>query len=174
MTTCVLSWLKPDERGRTRLRLGAGRRQFHHRRVLECKLGRPLLPGMIACHTRMPGGHPKNCIRPDHLYEGTPAGNQRDSVADGTQVSARKTHCVQGHEYTLDNTGYRTNGYRVCRQCTQAWRQQYRRSVPVKTHCPQGHPYIGENLYVSSTGGQHCRKCHAAVERTRRKKKKEN
>jgi len=55
------------------------RLQGAHRLALEIKLGRPLIPGMFACHTC---DNPP-CIRPEHLFEGTSADNARDSLAKG-------------------------------------------------------------------------------------------
>lgn len=46
-----------------------------NRLVLESVLGRPLRPGMMACHTDNP-----RCIRPAHLYEGTASQNMRDAM----------------------------------------------------------------------------------------------
>jgi hypothetical protein len=56
----------------------------HHRVALEEKLGRPIRPGMFACH------HCDNppCVNPEHLYEGTPADNTRDMMTRGRQVLA--------------------------------------------------------------------------------------
>jgi hypothetical protein len=46
-----------------------------NRAVLEIKLGRPILPGFLACH------HCDNppCCNPGHLYEGTSGDNNRDA-----------------------------------------------------------------------------------------------
>lgn len=47
--------------------------------ALEVKLGRPITPGMKACHTC----DNKPCCNMDHLYEGTTKQNARDAVERG-------------------------------------------------------------------------------------------
>lgn len=47
--------------------------------VLEAALGRPLSPGMLACHTC----DELLCVRVDHLYEGSFADNLRDALERG-------------------------------------------------------------------------------------------
>lgn len=47
-----------------------------HRYALERKLGRPIGPGMYACHKC---DNPP-CVNPDHLYEGSPQDNVDDAV----------------------------------------------------------------------------------------------
>jgi hypothetical protein len=53
--------------------------QLVSRLVLEMVLGRPLAPGMFACHTC---DNPP-CFLPDHLFEGTQADNVHDMKAKG-------------------------------------------------------------------------------------------
>ena len=56
-----------------------GKPYLKARLILEWKLGRPLLPGMYACHTCDNG----RCIQPEHLWEGTNSENIQDSVRKG-------------------------------------------------------------------------------------------
>ena len=56
----------------------------------------------------------RNCVRPAHLDPVTHEENQRRGMA-----GELKTHCIHGHEYTLENT-YRPPGKptsRACRTC---------------------------------------------------------
>lgn len=50
-----------------------------HRAALEAKLGRPLLPGMKACHTC----DNRQCIEREHLFEAPQLDNVRDMIAKG-------------------------------------------------------------------------------------------
>lgn len=77
---CLEHLCAPEVRGYGRAQLGAVRHSRAHW-MLSWKLGRPLLPGMIACHTC---DNP-SCIRPEHLYEGTPKTNATDRVKRGRQ-----------------------------------------------------------------------------------------
>ena len=59
------------------------------------------------------------CIRPEHLEPVT----RKENILRGQgacAVNARKTHCVRGHAFTLDNTYYDTAGGRECRTCRKA------------------------------------------------------
>lgn len=56
------------------------------------------------------------CINPAHLEPVTSRENTMRSPISLTAISAAKTHCPAGHEYTLENTRYQANG-RVCREC---------------------------------------------------------
>ena len=58
-------------------------------------------------------------VNPDHLEPVTPVENKRR--ADGwAGVNARKTHCIHGHKFTVENTRIDGNGRRRCRACNRA------------------------------------------------------
>jgi len=57
------------------------------------------------------------CVNPEHLFLGTNKDNVDDKMAKGRHQNQGKTHCINGHEFTLENTIVRKNGYRNCRIC---------------------------------------------------------
>ncbi len=61
------------------------------------------------------------CCNPKHLKAGTKALNNIDRDTKGRHISweSRKTHCPQGHEYTLNNTYLNKRGGRQCRECNR-------------------------------------------------------
>lgn len=69
----------------------------------------PIPEGLFICH------HCDNppCVRPEHLFLGTPKDNTHDAIAKGRLAFQRKTHCPKGHEY--DHKTKR--GERVCLEC---------------------------------------------------------
>lgn len=85
--------------------------------------------GMFVCHRcDVP-----LCVRPDHLFLGTPADNTRDMQQKGRN---RKPACRKGHAFTPENTLLTKSG-RVCRTCRREysrmyWRKYRRYSLSVK------------------------------------------
>lgn len=66
----------------------------------------------------------RNCVNPNHLEAVT----FRENVLRGIGIcahNARKTHCKQGHTFTIENTILRSWGGRECRTCKKANRQRY-------------------------------------------------
>lgn len=85
-----------------------------------------------------------------------------------------ETHCLNGHEYTEENTfffpeGTRKAGKPGCKICRRnAVMRHLGRPTsddPVgkanrdKTHCPLGHEYVGDVVYYDSLGNRHCVVC---------------
>lgn len=63
------------------------------------------------------------CFNVAHLFLGTPQANTLDMVRKGRHhySPSRKTHCVNGHEFTLENI-YRAPSRpnkRVCKECSR-------------------------------------------------------
>jgi hypothetical protein len=91
-----------------------GRNGLAHRYALALKLGRPILPGLMACH------HCDNpsCVNPDHLYEGTASDNMQDKW--DRDRHPRLTHCKTcGMEWTEATTLIDKRGKRRCRNCNR-------------------------------------------------------
>ena len=118
-----LFWMgTKDNDGYGRIVIG-GERVPIHRVVLENKIGRKIREGYQSLHTC----HTPSCVEEEHLYEGTQADNNRDTVQEGRHVGwgdfhAAKTHCPQGHPYSEINT-YHYRSERHCKQCKKERKQ---------------------------------------------------
>lgn len=103
------------------------------------------------------------CVNPDHLEAVTAKVNTLRSEAVSAK-NARKTHCVNGHEFVGENL-YLTpdKKYRVCTQCIREWKRRWRaknrKPRPVITHCQKGHDYTADNTIISSRGYKVCKIC---------------
>lgn len=65
------------------------------------------------------------CVNPDHVRPAT----NRENVLRGIGIAAmnaRKTHCIHGHEFSIENTYYRPNGARDCRTCMRMRHESYK------------------------------------------------
>ena len=60
------------------------------------------------------------CVRPGHLFLGTPGDNMKDMVTKGRSKS-KETHCRNGHLFDEQNTYWRPDrpGRRTCRACNR-------------------------------------------------------
>jgi hypothetical protein len=139
---------------------GAEKRYMAHRFVWEQIVG-PIEKGMVLDHLCKN----KRCVNPEHLEMVTQAMNAYRGGADGG--NAAKTHCPRGHEYSPENTYYRSNGWRQCRACARAlMREKKYRYDYIYLYRP-GHPIADKSgrvqehrmvLYHAIGPGPHC--CH--------------
>lgn len=87
-----------------------------HRVSYKLQYGQPS-PQLCVLHTC----DNRICVRPDHLFIGTKSDNTWDSVWKGRHGRVKKTHCPEGHGYSIENTYLNSNGKgglaRHCRIC---------------------------------------------------------
>lgn len=67
------------------------------------------------------------CWRPEHLEAVTHRVNCLRGVGVGA-IAAARTACVNGHDFTVENTRLDSRGKRVCRACDRIWHALHRRS----------------------------------------------
>lgn len=85
---------------------GTRRVVYAHRWAYESLVG-PIPAGLQLDHLC----RVRNCVNPNHLEPVT----GRENHARGSK--AMQTHCINGHEFTVENTYVRKNGCRTCRAC---------------------------------------------------------
>jgi hypothetical protein len=102
----------------------AGIRVYAHRLAYELLVG-PIPEGLQIDHVKAWGCRSTACCNPDHLEPVTQEENLRRSDGIG-QRHARKTHCVNNHPFSKENTRILPNGSRQCRQCRRDYANKYR------------------------------------------------
>lgn len=94
-----------------------------HRLILLAFIGPPPEDRPYACHR---DDDPKNNTL-SNLRWASPSDNIRDSVRNGTNFRANKTHCKHGHAFTPQNTQVsKRTGARRCKECMRLAGNVYR------------------------------------------------
>ena len=109
--------------------------------------------------------HLESLSQKQHITEKTPT--------SATYINLHKTHCVNGHEFTVQNTGVNKHG-RHCKQCdaerkqaardaklaTTGRRKYDRDPAKMQTHCLRGHELSGANIRtITHKNGREYRRC---------------
>lgn len=101
-----------------------------HRYVYESIRG-PIPEGLVLDHLC----RNTSCVNPDHLEPVTYGENFRRGAGTGMALwdgrmpvnpKSLQTHCIHGHEFTTENTYWRTRTNRKCRQCANSAARRYR------------------------------------------------
>lgn len=134
-----------------------GHARFAHRVAYEALVGP--IPDNHEIHHKCWN---RSCVNPAHLEAVTHAVNLRESHCVSA-INAAKTHCINGHEFTPENT-YVSNRGRQCRECRrkasrEANRQRRGYYERDRENCKNGHPKTPENRGVDRRGRSYCKAC---------------
>lgn len=69
----------------------------------------------------------RGCVKPEELKHTEPATQFENNLRGNSPsaINARKTHCINDHEFTEDNTYVTPKGQRYCRACMRARSKAY-------------------------------------------------
>lgn len=95
-----------------------------HQVACELRNGPAPAGKRCTCHTC----HNPTCVNPNHLYWGDQKDNARDRDEAGRQVPGGRTgctECINGHDYTPENTYWEPRG-RACKECRREAVRRFR------------------------------------------------
>ncbi len=137
-----------------------------HRFSYELHFGQ-IPKGLFVCHVC---DNP-SCVRPEHLFLGTPKDNMDDMRKKGRAKYTQpqnKTSCPKGHPYSGDNLYINKKNRFVCKICSKLSSDSFHakrkaaRPKPLldpEHYCSNGHPRNEANLHFDVNGWKRCRVC---------------
>lgn len=84
----------------------------------------PIPDGLQIDHVYKRGCRRRDCVNPSHLEPVTAGENVRRAEP------SRRTHCPQGHEYTVENTSLSSGTGRTCVECNRERNRSRRAESP--------------------------------------------
>jgi len=108
--------------GRFNLKSPKGWLPFQAHRVSWSIFKGELTPGLVLDHKC----RNKICVNVDHLREVTDQVNTTQNSESFVAYNLYKTHCPQGHEYTIENTRVSSRNGRYCLTCKREKIRSYR------------------------------------------------
>lgn len=103
--------------GRLAVRVGGAVRGYLAHRFAWILTYGPIPDGKVICHRC----DNRKCVRPDHLFLGTQRENLLDASRKRRLPKQGQTHCIRGHELTVENVYLRPRGGRSCLPCRRAY-----------------------------------------------------
>lgn len=110
-----------------RMKNGYGRFSLGYRRILAHRASWFFAYGVWPTQHVLHHCDIEQCVRPDHLFEGTNQENHVDAASKGAWGLKQnlREFCRQGHPLSGDNLYLFPNGYRACRQCRRQWARDF-------------------------------------------------
>lgn len=102
----------------------AGSKMKAHRYTWTVANNRIIPKGGMICHKC----DTPLCVNPDHLFLGDAKINQLDCAAKGRHWCIKKTHCKNGHRFTVENTLFfgPEGKWRQCKTCQRKADRKYK------------------------------------------------
>lgn len=107
------NWINKESKGYGRFIIDGTYYQAH--RISFHLFNGELIQGLVIDHTC----RNKRCVNPDHLRQVTARINAIENNDSPTAINANKTHCPQGHEYSVSGTYTANKAGKRCKICAK-------------------------------------------------------